>query len=108
MLNEQKTSLPNKGLEQDFAHYARVLGHPARITILLEMIKAGGTIDGKIVHVEGMSPTTVIQHLRELKRAGVIDGRIFGARSNYWICNDALVNFKRLSLELFFRLETLA
>ncbi|MFM7770086.1 MAG: transcriptional regulator, partial [Bacteroidota bacterium] len=64
--------------------------------------------EGRIVNVEGMSPTTVIQHLRELKRAGVIDGRIFGLRSHYWICNEALINFKRLSLELFFRLETLA
>ena len=108
MDSEVKGQLPAKGLEHDFSHYARALAHPARISILLEMIKSNGVVEGKVVEVEGMSPSTVIQHLRELKRSGIIDGRIFGLRSKYWIEKEALAQFRQLSFDLFFKLETLA
>lgn len=72
-------------LEVHVAHFSRAIGHPARVAILMAIIKNGNSIEGEVVHVPQLSGTTVIQHLRELKRAGIIQGRIFGAKSKYSI-----------------------
>jgi predicted transcriptional regulator len=95
------------GLENDFAHFSRALAHPARVTILLEMLKSNGVVEGRVVDVPGMSPSTVIQHLREMKKSSIIEGRIFGMRSKYWISNDSVVFFKKLSLEFFTQFDAL-
>jgi predicted transcriptional regulator len=72
-------------LATEIAHYSRALGHPARIALLVEIAKKGGVIKGESIELPAMSQSTVLQHLRELKRAGLIQGRIFGARSEYKI-----------------------
>jgi hypothetical protein len=96
------------GLESDFAHFSRALAHPARVTILLEMMKTQGIVEGRVVDVPGMSPSTVIQHLREMKKSSLIDGRIFGMRSKYWISKEAMEFFQQISQEFFQAFETLA
>jgi predicted transcriptional regulator len=95
------------GMEGDFAHFSRALAHPARVTILLEMMKNQGVVEGRVVDVPGMSPSTVIQHLREMKKSSIIDGRIFGMRSKYWISKDAMEFFQKTSKEFFASFETL-
>ena len=94
MQEDPKLPYVPMGLESDFAHFSRALAHPARVTILLEMIKSNGIVEGRVVEVPGMSPSTVIQHLREMKKSTIIDGRIFGMRSKYWISKEALLFFK--------------
>ncbi len=72
-------------LSTEIAHYSRALGHPARIALLIEIAKKGGSIKGESIEIPSLSAATVMQHLRELKRAGLIQGRIFGARSEFRI-----------------------
>lgn len=91
----------SQGFEQDFAHFSRAFAHPARVSIILEMLKSSGVVEGRVVEVEGMSPSTVIQHLREMKRSGVIDGRIFGLRSKYWLVKTWLISFEKTSTMFF-------
>jgi len=81
--------------EVQLAHFARTMGHPARAAILLAIVKNGGEMDGQIVEVPALSQATVIQHLRELKRAGFITGRIFGAKAKYGIDWDAINSFDK-------------
>jgi hypothetical protein len=106
MQDEPKVCYIPQGLESDFAHFSRALAHPARVTILLEMVKAAGMVEGRVVEVPGMSPSTVIQHLREMKKSSIIDGRIFGSRSKYWISKDAMVFFENISKDFFSHFET--
>lgn len=101
MQEEVGVKYESQGFEQDFAHFSRTFAHPARISILIEMLKTAGVVEGRVVEVEGMSPSTVIQHLREMKRSGVIDGRIFGSRSKYWIVKTWLDSFEKTSLIFF-------
>lgn len=108
MQEEPKLPYVPMGLESDFAHFSRALAHPARVTILLEMMKSHGIVEGRVVDVPGMSPSTVIQHLREMKKSSIIDGRIFGMRSKYWISKDAMTFFQQISNEFFHSFETLA
>ena len=108
MQDELKLPYTPLGLSSDFAHFSRAFAHPARVTILLEMIKSNGVIEGRVVEVPGMSPSTVIQHLREMKKSSIIDGRIFGMRSKYWISKEALLFFENISKQFFFNFETLS
>ena len=67
------------------ANYAKALSHPARIAILQLLIKKQSCICGDIVDELPLSQSTVSQHLKELKAAGLIQGDIDGARVCYCI-----------------------
>ena len=108
MQEDPKLPYVPMGLESDFAHFSRALAHPARVTILLEMMKTQGIVEGRVVDVPGMSPSTVIQHLIEMKKSSLIDGRIFGMRSKYWISKETMEFFRQISQEFFQVFETLA
>lgn len=77
-------------LEKEISRLSRVLGHPARISILLAMAEKGNIVRGEIISVPDVAPSTVIQHLRELKKAGLIHGRIFGLNAHYYIDKEAI------------------
>lgn len=67
------------------ATYAKALGHPARIAILRLLIQKKECICGDIVGELPLSQSTVSQHLKELKAAGLIKGNISGAKVCYCI-----------------------
>jgi DNA-binding transcriptional ArsR family regulator len=67
------------------ASYAKALAHPARIAILKLLIQKQACICGDIVDELPLSQSTVSQHLKELKQAGLIKGDIDGARVCYCI-----------------------
>jgi DNA-binding transcriptional ArsR family regulator len=71
--------------EQDLAAFAKALAHPARIAILKLLAQKNECICGEIVEVLPLSQSTVSQHLKELKNAGLIDGSVDGPRSCYCI-----------------------
>lgn len=61
--------------------------------MLLEIARRGSKISGEIIDVPQLSKATVLQHLRELKRAGFIQGRIFGAKAEYQLDNKLIEDF---------------
>jgi len=67
------------------AKYAKALAHPARIAILQLLAKKQTCICGDIVDEIPLSQSTVSQHLKELKDAGLIKGDIEGATVCYCI-----------------------
>lgn len=71
--------------DNKIARYAKALGHPARIAILQLLIKKQACVCGDIVEELPLSQSTVSQHLKELKEAGIIKGDIDGARVCYCI-----------------------
>jgi len=71
--------------ENKIAKYAKALAHPARIAILEVLIKKEACICGDIVDELPLSQSTVSQHLKELKEAGLIKGEIEGAKVCYCI-----------------------
>jgi DNA-binding transcriptional ArsR family regulator len=83
------------------ARYAKALAHPARIAILQLLIKKQACVCGDIVDELPLSQSTVSQHLKELKEAGLIKGDIDGARVCYCIDEKEWENAKN-HLALFF------
>ncbi len=87
-------------IENRIAIFAKALSHPARISILKTLAEKNTCICGEIVEIMPLSQSTVSQHLKELKNAGLIIGEIEGPASCYFI------NWKKL-LEEFSSLEKL-
>ncbi|MBK9399706.1 MAG: winged helix-turn-helix transcriptional regulator [Bacteroidetes bacterium] len=67
------------------ATFAKALAHPARVAILQLLIKRQACICGDIVEELPLSQSTVSQHLKELKAAGLIKGDIEGTKICYCI-----------------------
>ena len=71
--------------EIDLARYSKALAHPARIAILQLLQSKKGCICNSIVDELPLSQSTVSQHLKELKKAGLITGEVDGPRVCYCI-----------------------
>ena len=71
--------------EQDLAEFAKAISHPARIAILKVLAKRNQCVCGEIVEVLPLAQSTVSQHLKELKNAGLIKGTVEGTTSCYCI-----------------------
>ncbi|HEX8328789.1 MAG TPA: metalloregulator ArsR/SmtB family transcription factor [Hymenobacter sp.] len=71
--------------EQQVAAIAKALGHPARIAILQLLAQRRACVCGELVLELPISQSTVSQHLKELKAAGLVQGEVDGARVCYCI-----------------------
>jgi DNA-binding transcriptional ArsR family regulator len=71
--------------EEQIAQFAKAMGHPARVAIILLLLKKRSCICGDIVDELPLSQSTVSQHLKELKAAGIIKGEISGVKTCYCI-----------------------
>lgn len=71
--------------QNEMAAVAKALGHPARVAILQFLIKTKACVCGDIVEELPLSQSTVSQHLKELKHAGLIKGDIEGPSVCYCI-----------------------
>lgn len=87
--------------ENKIARYAKAFGHPARIAILKILIQRPSCICGDIVDELPLSQSTVSQHLKELKEAGIIKGEIEGAKICYCIDEKEWAQARKYLNELF-------
>jgi DNA-binding transcriptional ArsR family regulator len=87
--------------EQQLATYAKALAHPARVAILELLARRQTCICGDIVEELPLSQSTVSQHLKELKSAGLIKGEIEGVKTCYCI-NEKEWNVAKKLIAAFF------
>lgn len=80
--------------ERSLADFAKALAHPARLAILKRLARENSCVCGQIADAIPLAQSTVSQHLKALKGAGLIQGEIDGPKSCYCINNDA---FKHLA-----------
>jgi ArsR family transcriptional regulator, arsenate/arsenite/antimonite-responsive transcriptional repressor len=86
--------------DTDIAALAKALAHPARLKILHLLARTPGCIGGDIVDAVGLAQSTVSEHLRILKAAGVITGEIDPPRVCYALTPGALSPLAALIAEL--------
>ncbi|MGB6047080.1 MAG: metalloregulator ArsR/SmtB family transcription factor [Flavobacteriales bacterium] len=67
------------------ARYAKALAHPARVAILRLLAQRDSCVCGDLVDELPLAQSTVSQHLKELKEAGLIQGTIAGTNVCYCI-----------------------
>jgi DNA-binding transcriptional ArsR family regulator len=87
--------------QNDIATLAKALGHPARIAILQFLADRKSCVCGDIVDELPLSQSTVSQHLKELKKAGLIKGEIEGPSVCYCVDTKAWDKAKALLENLF-------
>jgi ArsR family transcriptional regulator len=80
----------------ELARLAKAIGHPARVRIMRFLAGRDACICGDIVEVLPLAQSTVSQHLKILKEAGLIRGEIDGPRVCYCIDRGALERLKGL------------
>ena len=86
--------------EQELAVVAKALGHPARVAILRLLATRQSCVCGELVGELPLSQSTVSQHLKELKAAGLVQGEIDGPRVCYCLDAAGWVKARRLLNDL--------
>ena len=76
------------------ASLLKAVAHPARLAILQHLIKADACICGDLVEELGLAQSTISQHLKELKSAGIIQGTVEGTSVCYCIDPKTWKRFK--------------
>ena len=84
------------GLSDEIAAAAKALGHPARIHIIRLLLAKRSCIGCDIVDEVGLAQSTVSEHLRILKSAGVIVGEIERPRVCYSLNPESVAPLARL------------
>ncbi|MBL9103596.1 MAG: winged helix-turn-helix transcriptional regulator [Myxococcales bacterium] len=82
--------------DAELAALARALGHPARVRILRLLVRRSGCVCGELVEALPLAQSTVSQHLKVLKEAGLIRGEIDGPRTCYCVEPRAMRRLKAL------------
>ena len=86
---------------QELADLARALAHPGRLRILQILARQNTCICGELVDQLPLAQSTVSQHLKELKRVGLITGEISGPRTCYCLEPAAVARMQAGFAELF-------
>jgi DNA-binding transcriptional ArsR family regulator len=69
--------------QKQLARFAKALGHPVRIYILELISKQACCYSGDLSEVLPIAKSTLSQHLKELKAAGLIQGEIEAPKIKY-------------------------
>ncbi len=67
------------------AKFAKALGHPTRIAILKQLDNHSCCFTGDLVEILPLAQSTISQHLKELKNAGLIQGELKPPKIKYCI-----------------------
>ncbi len=80
---------------EQLAEICKALGHPARVKIVGHLKALDSCVCGEIVDMLPLAQSTVSQHLKILKKAGLIKGRVEGPCTCYCLDLELLDRFKQ-------------
>jgi len=72
-------------IDVELAELAKALAHPVRVQIVRILARTEGCVCGDLVEQLPLAQSTVSQHLKVLKDAGLVCGTIDGPRTCYCI-----------------------
>lgn len=81
---------------ETLARFAKALSHPTRIKILKYLENQSCCFTGDLVNVIPLAQSTVSQHLKELKDAGLIQGELKPPKIKYCINQENWAKAKAL------------
>jgi len=86
--------------QKQIARFAKALGHPVRIYVLELLSKQACCYSGDLSDILPIAKSTLSQHLKELKNAGLIQGEIEAPKVKYCINRENWEKAKFLFKEL--------
>jgi len=87
--------------ELDMAIFAKALSHPVRVAILNYLDKQCECFTGDLVTIFPMAQSTISQHIKALKKAGLIEGEVNPPKTNYCINQENWKIAKQLFTDFF-------
>jgi len=87
--------------QKKFARYAKAMGHPIRMYILETLAKQSCCYSGDLSEVLPIAKSTLSQHLKELRDAGLIQGEIEAPKIKYCLNRKSWEEAKTLFSGLF-------
>lgn len=100
-MQRTSTEMTYTAREEAIARYAKALSHPVRIRILNFLEKQSCCFTGKLTEEIPMAQSTISQHLKELKEAGLIQGDVLPPRIKYCINQNAWAEAKKAFADFF-------
>jgi ArsR family transcriptional regulator len=85
---------------EGFASMCKALGHPVRVMIVNYLKGIDQCLCGDIVDQLPLAQSTVSQHLKCLKDAGLIKGEVEGPKTCYCLDKEALKKFSKMIADL--------
>lgn len=83
------------------ARYAKALGHPLRLYIVKLLANQSCCYSGDLTEVLPIAKSTLSQHLKELKKAGLIQGETEAPKIRYCLNRENWMDAKNLLNNLF-------
>ena len=99
-----KRSLENIAYEkstEELALFAKALAHPTRVAILKHLETQTCCCTGDLVDIFPLAQSTISQHLKELKNAGLIQGELNPPKIKYCINQENWIKAKALFQRFF-------
>ena len=81
------------------ARYAKALGHPIRVYVMETLSKQSCCYSGDLTEILPVAKSTLSQHLKELKDAGLVQGEIEAPKIKYCINKDNWIEAQLLFKE---------
>lgn len=83
------------------ARYFKAMGHPIRVYILDYLTKQSCCYSGDLSEILPIAKSTLSQHLKELKNAGLIQGEINSPKIRYCIHLENWNEAKKMVFDFF-------
>lgn len=80
--------------DEQLAAMTKALGHPLRVRIIRLLVERQACMTGDLVAELPVAQSTVSEHLRILREAGLVQGEIEGPRTSYCVSPDGLAALK--------------
>ncbi len=89
-------ALPNDETAEALAQLAWAVAHPARVRILKLLLAKKACVCGELVEMMPLAQSTVSQHLKIMKDAGLVQGDVDGPKVCYCVNPAGLARLKEL------------
>ena len=86
----------SQAIDEELARLVWAIAHPARLRILRILLARQACICGELVDQMPLAQSTVSQHLKVLKEAGLVQGEIDGPKMCYCVNPAVLARLKEL------------
>lgn len=87
--------------QKKIARYAKAMGHPVRMYVLELLSKQSCCYSGDLSEILPIAKSTLSQHLKELKEAGLIQGEIEAPKVRYCLNRENWKEAKKLFIAVF-------
>ncbi len=101
VLSDKKMETKSLVKHEKMARYAKAIGHPVRLYVLELLSKQTCCYSGDLSEVLPIAKSTLSQHLKELKSAGLIQGETEAPKIKYCLNKANWEEAKNLFTELF-------